>query len=217
MSPDGRDPPRGYASPPCYLHEVEEPPSRAEVMRWRKSERERLIAARLAMPSRVRRAHSERIARFLEEAIGDLAAVTVSTYAPIRGEPGLTTLLDSIVALGGRHALPVVLERGKPMVFRAWAPGEPLERGIWNIPQPPASADVVVPNVVIAPIVGYDAECYRLGYGGGFFDRTLAAMSERPRVFGIGYAEAAIATIHPFPHDVRMTAIVTEEGVIQTR
>lgn len=255
MSDRHREPPREYASPPCYLHELEDaaqpfttaeaaaspastsaaaaapqtgtpaaarapvnlppdPAQRAEVMRWRKAERARLIAARLAVPSRVRKSFGERIARLLEEAIGDPAGLTMSTYAPFRGEPGLTALIESVLARGGRHALPVVIERGRPLVFRLWAPGEPLERGIWNIPQPPACAEVALPDVVIAPFVGFDGECYRLGYGGGFYDRTLASMPKRPRVFGIGYAHAALATIYPQPHDIAMSAIVTEDGIL---
>ena len=243
MSDRRREPPREYASPPCYLHELEEaeqpaaepagasapsglpadtnpppdPVQRSDVMRWRKAERARLIAGRLAIPSRTRRDFSQRIARRLEAAIGDPAGVTVSTYAPFRGEPGLSALVESVLAGGGRHALPVVIERGRPLAFRLWAPGEPLERGIWNIPQPPASAATVLPDVVIAPVVGFDRDCYRLGYGGGFYDRTLASMPRHPRVFGVGYGQAAIATIHPQPHDVRMTAVITEEGILEPR
>jgi 5-formyltetrahydrofolate cyclo-ligase len=194
-----------------------DPAQRSDVMRWRKAERARLIAERLAIASRARRALSERIARWLEEAIGDPAGLTLSTYAPFRGEPGLSALIKSVLDRGGRHALPVVIERGRPLVFRTWAPGEPLERGMWNIPQPPASVAVVLPDVVIAPLVGFDRDCYRLGYGGGFYDRTLAAMPKRPRVFGVGYAQAALATIYPQPHDIRMRAIVTEEGILEPR
>ena len=69
-------------------------------------------------------------------------------------------------------------------------------------------------DVVIAPVVGFDRACYRLGYGGGFFDRTLAAMPRRPRVFGVGYACAELATIYPQPHDIGMDAIVTERQTI---
>ena len=214
-----REPPREYASPPCSLHELEapDPTQRSDVMRWRKGARARLIAERLAIPSRDRRSFSERIAGALEEAIGESAGITVSTYAPFRGEPGLSSLVARVLARGGRHALPVVIERGRPLLFRAWVPGEPLEPGIWNIPQPPASAEVVLPDVVIAPIVGFDAKCYRLGYGGGFYDRTLASMPKRPRVFGVGYAQAAIATIYPMAHDIPMTAIVTEGGLFEPR
>lgn len=246
MSDRRREPAREYASPPCSLHELEEPEQpaaesagaaaaaaspalpadpipppdpaqRSDVMRWRKAERARLIAERLAIPSRARRELSEAIARGLAEAIGEPAGLIVSTYAPFRGEPGLSALIESVLARGGRHALPVVIERGRPLVFRLWAPGEPLERGTWNIPQPPAQAPAVLPDIVIAPVVGFDPACYRLGYGGGFYDRTLAAMPKRPRVFGIGYSQAAIATIYPQPHDVRMSAIVTEEGILEPR
>lgn len=249
MSGRNRDVSREYASPPCYLHELEElkqpapdssrapaasasaldsasteraglnplpdPTQRSDVMRWRKAERARLIAERLAIPSRERRALSERIARRLAAAIGDPAGLTVSTYAPFRGEPGLSELIDRVVASGGRHALPVVIERGQPLLFRLWAPGEPLERGIWNIPQPPARAAAVVPDIIIAPIVGFDRDCYRLGYGGGFYDRTLASIPKRPRVFGVGYSQAMLSTIYPLEHDVLMSAIVTDEGILE--
>jgi 5-formyltetrahydrofolate cyclo-ligase len=82
---------------------------------------------------------------------------------------------------------------------------------VWNIPVP-AEGEGIVPDVVIAPIVGFDRACYRLGYGGGFFDRTLAALPVRPRVFGVGYAYAEMETILPQSHDIAMDAIVTERG-----
>ena len=184
----------------------------ADVMRWRKVERERLIARRLALDSGDRRAWSEKIAARLEELIGEVAGLTVSAYWPFRGEPDLRALIERIVARGGRGALPVVVERGRPLIFRAWTPGDALERGVWNIPVPADGAEVT-PDVVIAPVVGFDRACYRLGYGGGFFDRTLAAMAARPRVFGVGYAQAAIPTIYPQPHDIPMDAVVTQDGV----
>jgi 5-formyltetrahydrofolate cyclo-ligase len=211
-----------YASPACLMHEFDarepaeprpDPLDPAAVMPWRKAERRRLIAARLATPADERRRWSVQIERFLEQALGDVSGLTVSGYAPFRGEPVLRKLLRGIVARGGRTALPVVLERGKPLQFRAWAPGDPTERGMWDIPVPRARAAIVVPDVVIAPLVGFDRAYFRLGYGGGFFDRTLASMARRPRAIGVGYAQAAIATIYPQPHDIRMDAIVTEQGV----
>jgi 5,10-methenyltetrahydrofolate synthetase len=86
-----------------------------------------------------------------------------------------------------------------------------LERGIWNIPVP-AKGDEVIPTVTIAPLVGFDAACFRLGYGGGYFDRTLASLESRPTVIGVGYAFAAIATIRPQRHDIPMDWIVTGDG-----
>ncbi|HTW37768.1 MAG TPA: 5-formyltetrahydrofolate cyclo-ligase [Steroidobacteraceae bacterium] len=187
---------------------------RAQILRWRKAERERLIAARLATPAEDRRRFSALIETHLHRAVGNVQGVTVSAYSPFRGEPVLRDLLQSILARGGRTALPVVVAPGKPLLFRLWSPGDPTERGVWDIPVPSSRAAVVVPDVVIAPVVGFDPACYRLGYGGGFFDRTLASLARRPRAFGIGYSQAALSTIHPLEHDIAMDAIVTEDGVL---
>jgi 5-formyltetrahydrofolate cyclo-ligase len=83
---------------------------------------------------------------------------------------------------------------------------------VWNIPVPKYGEEVY-PDVVIAPVVGYDQSAYRLGYGGGFFDRTLAAIPKQPLVIGVGYSHAAIPTIHPQPHDIPMDKIVTEREI----
>lgn len=224
MTAHGDDDSTGtYASPPCFMHEVDpasmglsntsDPHERADVMRWRKVERERLIKERLAIPSDTRRRHAERIADNLEQVIGDVAGLIVSAYWPFRGEPDLRSLLERLAACGGCTALPVVIGRGQPLVFRAWAPGEPLQRGVWNIPVPHNDAEIVVPDVVIAPVVGFDRGCYRLGYGGGFFDRTLAAAPNTPLVLGVGYGQAAIGSIYPQPHDIPMNVVVTEDSV----
>jgi len=85
--------------------------------------------------------------------------------------------------------------------------------GLCKIPVP-ADGDDVVPNIVIAPVVGFDEACFSLGYGGGFFDRTLAALAPRPVIIGVGYAQAAMTTIHPLPHDVPMDVIVIEREII---
>jgi 5,10-methenyltetrahydrofolate synthetase len=216
------DTPATYASPPCLMHELDpdfaglvhtvDPRQHEDVMRWRKGERQRLIADRLALDVSLRSEYSRRIAAHLREIVGDVRDVTVSAYWPFRGEPDLRDLMATISADGGRCALPVVVERHRPLVFRQWSPGQPLERGVWNIPVPAEGAGVI-PDVVIAPVVGFDPRCYRLGYGGGFFDRTLAALPARPRVLGVGYSGAAIPTIYPQPHDIAMDLIVTEDGV----
>lgn len=88
-----------------------------------------------------------------------------------------------------------------------------MVRGDWNIPVPPPDAPPVTPEIALAPLVGWDAGGYRLGYGGGYFDRTLAALSPRPFTIGVGLQKAQLATIHPQPHDIRLDAIVTEAGV----
>lgn len=187
---------------------------RAEIMRWRKAERERLIAARLAVDAATRAGWSERIGTGLDGIIGDVAGLVVSAYWPFRGEPDLRPWLKRVNERGGICALPVVVDKGRPLAFRTWRDGEALVRGVWNIPIP-AGGEAVVPHVALAPVVGFDEAGYRLGYGGGFFDRTLASLAPRPRVFGVGYALQEITTIHPLGHDIEMTAIVTEDGVLR--
>lgn len=219
---DDDDTPTTYASPPCFMHEVDpaysgspvpnDPQRHSDVLRWRKAERERLIAKRLAIAADVRRGFSRQIGENLDRILGEAEGLTISTYWPFRGEPDLRTWMAQVAERGGRYALPVVVGKGKPLLFRHWKLGDPLERGVWNIPMP-AEGPSVMPDIVIAPLVGFDARCYRLGYGGGFFDRTLAAMPRKPRIIGVGYAETALPTIYPQPHDIPMDVVVTQQDV----
>lgn len=186
----------------------------AEVMRWRKAERQRLIGERLAVAPEQRLRWTEQLAAHLDTAAGELSGLTVSAYWPFRGEPDLRPWMRRVSDRGGQCALPVVVEKHTPLIFRNWTHGDPLERGVWNIPIP-AGGGEANPDIVIAPIVGFDLACFRLGYGGGFFDRTLAAMKVRPKIIGAGYWQAAIATIHPQPHDIAMDMIVTEQGIFR--
>lgn len=210
-----------YNSPPCMMHLVDpvsgmlsdqDPRQQLDLKRWRTVERERLIALRLAIPAEERRRLSERIARGLDRLLGDLSGKIVSAYLPFRGEPDLRPWIEELSMRGATAALPVVVASRSPLVFRTWSRGEPLQPGVWNIPVPAGGA-VVMPDVVIAPVVGYDEACYRLGHGGGFYDRTLAALPGRPRIVGVGYERLALRTIYPQTYEVPMDAIVTEAGV----
>ncbi len=109
-------------------------------------------------------------------------------------------------------ALPAVVDKKGPLEYRAWRPGEALVDGVWNIPIPEVR-NVVVPQAVLAPLVGFDRQCYRLGYGGGYFDRTLAAISPRPLAIGVGYEMSQIETIFPQSFDIPMDVIVTEARI----
>ena len=205
-----------FSSPPCFLHELEPafvvPTTHGEVTGWRKTERQRLIADRLGTSADQRQNNSAKIASALDTYIGNPEGLTISTYWPFRGEPDLRKWMESVTRRGGQCALPVVIERGQPLIFRKWKAGDPLVRGVWNIPIP-AEGPAINPDIVIAPVVGFDPHCYRLGYGGGFFDRTLAAMSMKPRIVGVGYESAFIPTIHPQPYDIPMDAVITEQQI----
>ena len=226
MSDDKPSATGSYASPPCFAHEADpayfdpaavDPQQAADVARWRKSERKRLRAERTALSvgerARIAEALADHLDALLSERTEQDAGRIVSGYWPIKGEPDLRGWFAAQYEAGAVTSLPVVETRAAPLVFRAWSPGAKMVRGDWNIPVPPAEAEQVVPAVVLAPLVGWDAAGYRLGYGGGYFDRTLAALSPRPYAIGVGLQQAQIETIYPQPHDIRLDAIITEKGV----
>jgi 5,10-methenyltetrahydrofolate synthetase len=179
-----------------------------EVKLWRKTARAKLIGARVALPAAARAAWTNDLVANLRPLLAD-APPPMSFYWPFKGEPDLRSLMRALDAGGIVVALPVAVRLGEPMTFRPWRRGAPMERGIWDIPIP-ATPEEVVPRTVIAPILGYDDENYRLGYGGGFFDRTLVKLGPGAQAIGVGFSPFALPTIHPQPHDVAMARIVTE-------
>ncbi|MCF3643062.1 5-formyltetrahydrofolate cyclo-ligase [Rhizobium sp. TRM95111] len=222
MTRDAEERPE-LSSPACQLHEIDPayaglpPTTPGEVMAWRKASRDDLIARRMALAPESRQRWSERIAAAVAARIGPFEGLSVSFYWPFRGEPDLRPLASAIWHGGGRALLPVVVAKATPLRFKPWRDGDRLERGVWNIPVP-ATEETARPDVVIAPVVGFDPACYRLGYGGGFFDRTLAALSPSPAlVIGVGYSLQSLPTIHPQSYDVPMSCIVTEHGLVATR
>lgn len=221
-NPKDDGPPPSFASPPCFMHELDpdylgyvhpqDIRQKVDVRRWRGAARDKLIADRLTMTAQHQEDVSLKIASTLNQVIGNPTGLTISAFRPMHGEPDLRPWMDDIADRGGRCALPVVVEKDRPLSFRGWSPGQPLTHDIMNIPIPKLGQDVQ-PDIVIAPVVGFDAQCFRLGYGGGYFDRTLAVLSPKPRIIGIGYACAQIPTIYPQPHDFPMDMIITEAGV----
>lgn len=207
------------ASPPCFMHELDPswfgPPDWEEVRAWRRSERARLIACRAAVPLVERQARDRVITGHLRAALPDLAARHIGFYWPFKGEYDPRPLVRALHREGARLALPVVANRAQPMLFRPWRPGVRMTKGIWDIPVP-AEGQPVLPDTLLVPLVGFDARGYRLGHGGGYYDRTLAAMPHRPRAIGIGFESLRLPTIHPQPHDIPMDLIVTEHGARET-
>jgi 5,10-methenyltetrahydrofolate synthetase len=179
-----------------------------EVRAWRRAARTKMLAARAALGSAVRQDLSQRLAARLKPVLAGRPQ-PISLYWPIKAEPDLRPLMRALDAEGIAVCLPVAVKLGEPLRFRPWRKGCRMERGFWDIPVP-ATTEEVEPHTLIAPIVGYDGEGYRLGYGGGFFDRTLAKFAARSQAIGIGYSMFRIPTIHPQPHDIGMSAIVTE-------
>lgn len=179
---------------------------------WRKAERERLIAARLALDQETLEHFRHRIDRHLERAFPGLAASKLAFCWPIRGEYDARHLIRTLRERGALTALPVVVAPRAPLAFREWHPGVAMAAGPLDIPYPVNSADVV-PETVLLPMNGWDNAGFRLGYGGGYFDRTLAALTTKPAIIGISYEMARIETIHPQNWDMPVDWVVTERGV----
>ena len=210
-----KDQPGEYSSPVCYAPEFDTAPATwAEIRAWRKAQRTAIIARRMARDPEERRRLSAPVIDYLHSAVDVVRYPALGVYWPIRGEIDLRDFARRHVEAGGVVGLPVVVQDAAPVEFWRWRPGVALKRGHWNIPVPP-ERDLVRPDVLVVPLVGFDAGCYRLGYGGGFYDRTLAAAAPRPHTIGIAFADAELNTIYPQPHDIPMDVIVTERFVRQ--
>jgi 5,10-methenyltetrahydrofolate synthetase len=183
-----------------------------ELKAWRKAERQRLIAAREALGAPAADAHRRRIDSHLERAVPGLKGIAFAICWPIRNEYDARHLARTLREAGALTALPVVVAPKTPLVFREWHPGVELAKGPLGIPYPVGSREVA-PRAVLLPMNGWDAQGYRLGYGGGFFDRTLASLKDRPLVIGVSHELACMQTIHPQPWDIPMDYVVTERGV----
>ncbi len=183
-----------------------------EIRAWRKQYRWECVARREAIAHDQVHDWNARITDLLTGGFPLEAGMTVGLCWPIRNEPDARFALRHWREQGVVGALPVVVEKSAPMQFREWHPGTQLEKGVHDIPFP-VDSNVVIPDVAIAPANGFDDHGYRLGYGGGYFDRTLAAVSPRPVAIGLSFDAFRIESIYPQPYDIPMDFIVTESHV----
>lgn len=142
--------------------------------------------------------------------------MTVAGYWPIGDEADVVPLLRWVEGQGGIVCLPVVVAKNHPLGFRRWTPGEELERGPHGTRHPFATAPAVMPDVIVVPLLAFDRRGYRLGYGGGYYDRTLERLRSYRKVTAVGLAFAAqeVAAVPHDRHDELLDWIVTEEGAV---
>ena len=183
-----------------------------DVKSWRKLQRSRLIAAREGLDGTTLEVLRQRIDAHLWRSFPGLISAKLAFCWPIRGEYDARPLAQRLRERGAVTALPVVIAPGQPLVFREWYPGVALATDVLGIPYP-ARSDSVAPTTVLLPMNGWDQRGYRLGYGSGYFDRTLASLARKPAVIGVSYELARIETIRPQPWDIPMDWVVTERGV----
>ena len=168
-----------------------------------------MVARRAALDEA---AHAGLSARIVGQLLAALPVPRIVAFCwPIKHEPDVRAVIDHWVAHGARAALPVVVAEDAPLAFRVWTAETPLAPDRYGIPTPVAG-DFVLPDLILLPLNGFDGAGYRLGYGGGYFDRTLAALSPRPLAVGVGFEINRLDSIRPESHDQRLDWIVTEAG-----
>ncbi|VAV90614.1 5-formyltetrahydrofolate cyclo-ligase [hydrothermal vent metagenome] len=141
----------------------------------------------------------------------------MSGFIPYRSEIDITGLLKVLAAKGCITCLPIVTEPGQPLIFRQWQPGDQTEAGAWNIPVPLPTASLIEPDILLVPLLAFDQTGYRLGYGGGFYDRTISQLKKTKNIITIGVAYSAqqITNVPKDQHDQQLSWILTEKGPIK--
>jgi len=202
---------RQFASSPCAMNALEN--DWEQVKAWRSERRKGLLKQRLSVDADVRRNLSREIVARLAELIDARTYPTLGFYSPIRGEIDVRELARMNLAAGGQTALPVIVTKHAPVEFWQWHPGMGTARSVFDIPVP-RERHLTNPDVLIVPLLGFDRAYFRLGYGGGYYDRTLAAAKRRPLAIGVASADAELHTIYPQPHDIPRDMIVTDRFVL---
>jgi 5-formyltetrahydrofolate cyclo-ligase len=181
-------------------------------------------AARIAAAEVRKVAHSslrQRAALSLASTGLEFAGVSidhiVSGFIPFSTEIDTRPLLAKLAASGNKTCAPVVIHNNEPLEFRVWVPGDETVPGRWKIPVPPETAEVVDPDVLLVPLLSFDRAGYRLGYGGGFYDRTLEKLRNVKPVIavGVGYSAQEVETVIRGEHDQPLDWILTETGPIR--
>lgn len=178
---------------------------------WRREQRSRLLTLRCQTTQAQRREWDKAIEAGLRGILPDAPETVFGLYWPFRAEFAIRPLMRELHKRGGHPALPRVVGRHAPLAFHHWFPGVEMRDGTLGIPEP-VDTDSTIPDVLVVPLVGFDANGYRLGYGGGYYDRTIGALRKRPLLIGVGYELSRLDNIHPQPHDIAMDYIVTEAG-----
>jgi 5-formyltetrahydrofolate cyclo-ligase len=183
-----------------------------EIKLWRNAQRESLIAARMGILPDQRQVWDEKITTSLRAGFAMPLGAVIGFCWPFKGEFDARFVVRHWRNEGAIATLPEVIDKARPLHFRKWWPGAPMRAGAYDIPVPDGT-DVLTPDILIIPMIGFDEQGYRLGYGGGYFDRTLAELERRVLTVGVSYEPLRMPTIHPQPHDIPMDFVVTEAAL----
>ena len=182
----------------------------------KKSLRASSLAIRATIDPAIAAAFAARLARLGPELAAGHGARSVSVFWSIRDELPTHPLCAALHAAGHVVGLPVTGRMGQPLTFRRWTPDTAMVPGKMDIPEPPAGAEAVVPDLLFVPLAAFDRRGHRIGYGAGFYDRTLAALRAEKEIAAIGLAYAAqeVLFVPAADHDEPLDMVVTEKDVI---
>jgi 5-formyltetrahydrofolate cyclo-ligase len=193
--------------------------NRVDAISQQKAELRRdALARREALPAQARQAAAEAIAaRTFPVPVA--SGTIVSGFMPLKSEINPLPLMRKLADAGASFALPVVAGRGKPLIMRAWIWGEPLVAGVWGIREPPPAAAEVDPDILLVPLLAFDRAGYRIGYGAGYYDLTLAHLRAKKPITAVGIAFAAqeIETVPRTAFDAPLDLVLTEAEIIDLR
>ncbi len=181
---------------------------------WRKNQRDLLVAKRENVVKDTHQTWSLAITTALQHNFSRLQIMKIGLYWPFRNEYDPRPIARYFKELGATLALPKVINKHEPLRFCEWWSDAPMKQGAYGIPVPDGTPIVAI-DAVIVPMVGFDQLGYRLGYGSGYFDRTLATYQQQPLTIGVAFEIQRLDSVHPQPHDIAMQYIVTEAGVFQ--
>jgi 5,10-methenyltetrahydrofolate synthetase len=190
--------------------------SASDLPAWRKQKRQELIGERQLVALAVREPASAAVNASIEKICILPANAALAFCWPYQGEIDIRFAIRTLRNRGIVAALPAVPAKNAPLEFRVWWPGVEMKAGALGIPVP-QNTQRVTPVAALVPVVGFDEQGYRLGYGGGYFDRTLATLPVKPITIGVGFELSRLPTIHPQPYDIAMDMVVTERGVFAVR
>lgn len=180
--------------------------------------RKAALGARGLVDDAARLQAAEAIAGFGGEIVAREKPSRVSLFVSVKGEIDTGPLAEKLAQAGVPLCLPVIVKKGDPLVFRDWRPGDPLDDRPFGLKEPPAGAAEVVPDFLFVPLAAFDRSGGRLGYGGGFYDRTLLKLRASAAAMAIGLAFSAqeVDEVPALPHDVTLDGVLTEKGLRRT-
>jgi 5-formyltetrahydrofolate cyclo-ligase len=175
--------------------------------------RSAMLAWRGTLPEDERRAAAQALVATWQRELPFETPAVVSGFWPIKDEIDIRPLMIELFNAGCQLALPVVQGRGKPLLFRAFRPGDPLEQGVFGTLQPLATRATLEPDALIVPMLACDEEGWRLGYGGGFYDRTLLGLRAHRLVtaVGVGFSAQLVDAVPHGPDDQRLDWLLTDK------